>query len=126
MLVAWATQKAKQENIKCFSACTNDAKANVYRILERAGWSLKEYEAVLPGEGLGVFGEWKGCAKPSHPPPEIKDESPRLRIAPGLFHKTSLICDYLIPEQKLHQYLLRLADYSKYGKLRNALLWSDF
>ena len=43
-----------------FSAYTNDAKANVYRILERAGWSMKGWEVVLSDKGLGVFGGWKG------------------------------------------------------------------
>ena len=60
MLVEWGTEKAQREDLECFSACTNDAMANVCRILERAGWSLKEYEVVLPGEDLGVFGGWKG------------------------------------------------------------------
>ncbi len=25
-----------------------------------AGWSLKKYKVVLPGEDLGVFGGWRG------------------------------------------------------------------
>ena len=61
MLVQWGTQKAERENLECFSACTNDAKGNVCRILERAGWSMEGWEIVLPGEDLGVFGAWRGC-----------------------------------------------------------------
>ena len=62
MLVQWGTQKAQQDNLECFSACTNDAKTNVRQILERAGWSLKGWEIVLPREDLDVFGAWRQCS----------------------------------------------------------------
>ena len=56
MLVQWGTQKAERESLGCFSACTNDAKANFCGILERAAWSMKGSEIVLPGVDSTVFG----------------------------------------------------------------------
>lgn len=61
MLVQWGTDRAKESGLECFSACTNTAKANVHRILERAGWTLKGSEIVLPDLGLGIVGGWKGA-----------------------------------------------------------------
>ena len=55
MLVQWGTQKAQREKLECFSACMNDAKTHVCRILERAERSLRGCEAVLPGEDLGYL-----------------------------------------------------------------------